>query len=154
MLSTPHLLVGAAIGSQIGGAPGAFVFGAISHLVLDAIPHTDEDLLEEPGHKRIMPADYAAVILDIVVGIGFVFYFTLSPDQLTQNLLAGAFGGISPDLLSNVPFWSPQLIKLPILKQLHWLHHKFSFRNNGHNKLFGVLTQFVVIIIAVIILMK
>ena len=154
MLSTPHLLVGAAIGSQIGGVPGAFAFGVISHLILDAIPHTDEDLLEAPGHKRIMPADYVAVILDIIVGLIMVTYFTFSQNHISANVLAGAIGGISPDLLSNVPFWSPQLIKLPILKQFHWMHHALSYVNNGHNKLFGVLTQFIVIIIAVIVLMK
>ncbi len=154
MLATPHLLAGAAVGSTVAGVPGAFIFGALSHLLLDAVPHTDDALLEVPRGGRIMPADYAAVTLDIVVGFIFVFYFAFAGNHIPDHVMAGAIGGISPDLVSNVPFWSPYLVGLPIIKQFHWLH---GFVNQGvgeHRKLLGVLTQFVVIIVSVIILTR
>lgn len=154
MLSTPHLLVGAAIGSTVGGLPGAFAFGLLSHLLLDAVPHTDLDLLEEKHPKKIMPADYAAVTLDIVVGMVMVFYFAFSENHIPQHVIMGAFGGITPDLVGNVPFWSPMLTSVPVIKQFHQLHMFIGYKNDGSRKLLGVIMQFIAVVIAVVVLTR
>lgn len=156
MLSTPHLLAGAAIGSTVGGPGTAFAFGLLSHLLLDMVPHADSDLLDVPGPGGIRPVDYFPVALDIVLGAVSVAYFAFSQNHISENVMAGALGAITPDMVSLVPFWSPTLIKIPVFKQLHQLHMWLGYKNTGKRQgmLFGVLTQFVVLILAVTILMR
>ncbi len=156
MLSTPHLLVGAAIGASTGDPVLAFAGGFLSHLVLDAIPHTDQELLDNPEHKGLLPADYFPVILDIIVGWAIVLYFTRDMALVAAcPILLGALGGIAPDLISNVPFWSPALLKLPVIKQFHALHVLANHHILSEQpKMLGVTTQFVAIVIAVTILAR
>lgn len=156
MLSTPHLLAGAAIGSTVGGPATAFAFGLLSHLLLDMVPHADSDLFDTPGQGKITKAEYIPVALDIALGAVSVAYFAFSQNHISENVMAGALGAITPDMVSLVPFWSPTLIKVPLFKQLHQLHMWLGYKNIGKRKgmLFGVLTQFAVLILAVTILMR
>ena len=41
MVLVPHMLVGAAIGSQVSSYWLAFLFGLMSHYLLDSLPHWD-----------------------------------------------------------------------------------------------------------------
>ncbi len=155
MLSTPHLLVGAAIGAATGNPALGYAGGVLSHFVLDAIPHTDQELLEQPGKGTIMPADYAAVIVDILLGIGLVWYVSTFGGTGQINMYAGALGGISPDLLNNVPFWSPTINKWPGVAQFFALHDAVNHHNlSEQSKLLGVVTQFAAIALAVLVLVK
>lgn len=154
MLSTPHLLVGAAIGSVVANPGIAFLSGITSHLILDIIPHADSDLLDEPDKGNIMPVDYIPVALDIIVGFLFVCYFAFSRAHASENLFSGAVGAIIPDIISGVPFWSPALRSLPLFKQFHVFHYWVGFKNNGRGKLVGVITQFITIVIATVVLMR
>ncbi len=155
MLSTPHLLVGAAIGSTVTGVPAAFVFGFLSHFLLDAIPHEDEYLLDQPGQKKILPVDYGMVTFDIAVGVIAVLYFAFwGGDHIPLPVLAGALGAVVPDLLHNVPFWNPTVRKLPVSAQLYSLHQAVDGGLKGKHKLMGVVTQFITIIVATIILAR
>ncbi len=93
MLSTPHLLVGAAIvkviPNPIIGLPLAF----LSHFALDSIPHWDGSP-KAPFSRKI----FGGIFLDYAIGVSVVFVLTNSYEN--QYLLwLGAFLGTLPDFI-------------------------------------------------------
>jgi hypothetical protein len=156
MLSTPHLLVGAAVGTVAAplGLPTVFLLALLSHFILDMVPHSDEYLLDNPGHKKIMPVDYAQVTLDIVVGSLFVLYVAGYHSVNPTAVIIGALGAVTPDLINNVPFWSPTINTWPVIKQFGQLHQAVDGSMQDKHKLFGVVTQFTVIILAVMVMLR
>jgi hypothetical protein len=154
MLSTPHILTGAAIGAVAAplGLPAVFCFAVISHLALDILPHTDDLLLEVPFSEKYSANDILSVILEIVSGIIIVSYFVFR-SSVPLALAVGALGGLTIDLIDNVPFWKG-IRNLPIFKQLHQFHEMFDGAVRTKWKIVGVATQFIVIVISVIVLMQ
>ncbi|OGY30109.1 MAG: hypothetical protein A3F35_03305 [Candidatus Woykebacteria bacterium RIFCSPHIGHO2_12_FULL_45_10] len=93
MLSTPHLLVGAAIAKAVPNPlislPAAFA----SHFILDTIPHWD-GAPKAPFGKFF----YLLAGLDYLFGISLIWWFTRdNPQQII--LLFAAFSATAPDFL-------------------------------------------------------
>ncbi|TSC92380.1 MAG: hypothetical protein CEN89_731 [Candidatus Berkelbacteria bacterium Licking1014_7] len=104
MLLTTHILIGGALGQMAGNAPAGFTLGVASHFALDKIPHFDLGIWHKSGKDYNWGArEWVVVGLDIVATI-FVLIFLL-PKSIEINFLFGALGGVSVDLLDNVPFW-------------------------------------------------
>jgi len=61
-------------------------------------------------------------------------------------MIFGAFGAILPDLIDNMPFWSPRLRKAFPFNYYHLFHEKIHF-TIINNKYFwvGILTQVILI---------
>jgi hypothetical protein len=154
MLSTPHILTGAAIGAVAAplGLPAVFCFAVLSHLALDLMPHTDDLLLEEPFSDKYSANDILSVIIEIVTGIIIVSYFVFK-SSVPFALVVGALGGLTIDLIDNVPFWKG-IRNLLIFKQLHQFHEMFDGAVRKKWKIVGVATQFIIIAVAVSILMQ
>jgi hypothetical protein len=87
VVATPHLLIGALVSSRRRTPAGAFLVGALSHLVADRVPHIDYDPCGLLGKLR--------GLADLGLGGALICSVNVSPVQL-----AGALGGIAPDLLS------------------------------------------------------
>jgi hypothetical protein len=111
MIPTGHLLVGGAVGAAIAvecssplAVPAALAAGIVSHHLLDLLPHTDAatfwpDPRELPWHVA------ALVALEVLVGLcltGLVYV----AHHTTLAFIAGALGGMLPDLLDEVPLWA------------------------------------------------
>lgn len=127
MLIATHSLVGAFAGKEIGYPPVAFLLGIISHIILDSIPHADGPD-DSPDRKESDPhtvGQYLLVAVDIALAIAIFMYFS-QDDLLNSSMLWGAAGGIFPDFIDNVPFWSPSLRKWSPIKKFHEFHVKIQ----------------------------
>jgi len=147
MLFGPHLLTGAVAGEYIDNPYLAFAAGIILHFIVDAIPHfdtTDEGKLT-----------FRQITLIVVEGIiGFtVLYFCYQNFSIHKiSFLAGAFGGIFPDLLDNVPFWEKSFQKTAFGRAFHNLHSRVQSIKLA--PIPGLAIQYAVIVLAVLLLFK
>tara|TARA_Y100000310_G_C20198740_1_gene585890 strand:+ start:139 stop:597 length:459 start_codon:yes stop_codon:yes gene_type:complete len=95
-----HSTAGIALGSLTGNPIIAFAMGLISHLVLDIIPHGDEELGKWAIKGGFIKRMSILFIIDFSIALLFIFIFFRN--NIIENpypLLAGAIGGILPDLL-------------------------------------------------------
>jgi len=154
MLFTPHVLAGAAVGAVAAslGLPAVFGIAVVSHVILDQIPHTDNVLLENPGSDTYSKDDFISVSTEVIVGILILIYFLFISSNPVP-LLIGAIGGVAIDLIDNVPFWKG-IRKWPVFKQLHQFHDFFDGAVKKRGKIIGIMTQFLIIVVSVVILMK
>ncbi len=124
MLLSIHAAAGALIGQQTNNPILAFILGFASHFALDAVPHGDQDWIEDykgddkSRAKRII----FLVGLDAVILLGLLvsqfFYRSLTP---TLNIASGILGGILPDFLVGCHELSDKLFKN--FYQLHFKMH-------------------------------
>ncbi len=173
MLTVPHVIVGAALGSLIGDVPGApvlaFTVGWASHYVLDSIPHwerlykpfdkidweTHDPTGKWPRHIFIQAA------LDVIVAFVILFFLSrlAAGDGVwwQSTVFWGGLGGPLPDLLGNVPFWNRFLGRLPGFKQEYAFHAKMHISQQKHDaapKWAGLLTQVIVVTVALWVLLS
>ncbi|HEY4695025.1 MAG TPA: hypothetical protein VIH52_03660 [Candidatus Nanoarchaeia archaeon] len=93
MLSTPHLLVGAAIIKAVPEPTISLPLALLSHFVLDSIPHWDGS----PQAPFSLKAS-SAIIIDYAFGASLVLLFSVGFEN--QYLIwLGAFLGTLPDFL-------------------------------------------------------
>jgi len=146
MLSTPHLLVGAAIAKSIPNPAISIPVAFASHFVLDSVPHWDGSP-KAPFGKTF----YLLVALDYLLGISLVWWFSRdNPNQAV--LLLGAFAATAPDFLLG----SYKNFKLPWNKW-DWYVRFNEFHRSIQNNLKvapGLATSLVAILIAIFLLLK
>ncbi len=151
MILTPHILAGAAIGSQINNPFLAATFAFVSHFVLDFIPHPEEyniDGLKTKKFNKYFIKDLAKVFVDFVAGFLIVFY--LSCDSYNfSNILIGAFFGALPDGLQFLSF-QLNFKFLQVLQKFHIKIHFFKYRNVPQIIKFS--SQIVIALLALLIL--
>ncbi len=164
MLTIPHVLAGAAIGSLVGDIPGklpiAFALGWASHYVLDAVPHW-ERLVGPRGSdfSTELPANQwprsffiqAATDVSIAIISLFVIVHLTHPYIPWYQSAAfwGGIGGFFPDIIDNVPFWNRQLGRFSLIKkerQFHQSIHVTGETQERSSKYLGLLTQLTVMI--------
>jgi hypothetical protein len=93
MLSTPHLLVGAAIVKVVPEPTISLPLAFLSHFVFDTIPHWDGSP-KAPFNKKTT----AGVVLDYALGSSLVYLATVGFDN--QYLIwLGAFLATLPDFI-------------------------------------------------------
>lgn len=126
MLSTPHLLVGAAVGSVSPHPLIAFGAGFLSHFIMDKVPHWDW----LPNTRKLL----ILAIGEFLVGAGLLFILTKN-SQDPYLLWAGALGGVMPDVLVAPNYLLGRTIKF--LEPLRSFHHQFQ---NGNDK-FSISTR-------------
>jgi len=117
---TPHMLVGAAIGTQSPNLLIAFCLGLVSHYLLDALPHWDylpKDWLRKIGITR--PDHFKKIGLDFILGAMIVSILTWSyPQKLL--ILAGITAALLPDFFQLIYY----TFKIKWLKPLSRFHKK------------------------------
>ena len=142
MLNTPHLLVGAAIGSSLPEAWQIVPVAAASHFVFDSLPHFQGYIEVEDLEKK----EVAFLAADIIFGLGLVTFF--SPGSPRGDLMwVGALAAILPDFhhIFQVVFGPDSL------KRYHKFHMKFHWKKDM-KLLPGVATQIITILAAVLII--
>lgn len=117
MLSTPHLLVGAAIARSIPNPSIALPAAFFSHFVLDATPHWDGSP-SAPFSKKVIGGAAA----DYLFGASLIFLMSTSdPRQIV--ILAGAFLATLPDFVLIFSNHFPKLAsKIPFLTKVNDYH--------------------------------
>ncbi|HUD20557.1 MAG TPA: hypothetical protein VMQ44_00610 [Candidatus Saccharimonadales bacterium] len=161
MLIIPHVLLGAALGSEVGNVPGqaavAFGVGWASHYVLDALPHWERlygrrsNFKINSGEKWPVHIWYQglvdAVLAILILGMALYFRGSLTSFEISP-IFWGAVGAMMPDLLDNMPFWNKYLHQFKIF-QWHYKFHVFSHITEEQTEKFpeyvGLLTQLIII---------
>lgn len=158
MTITPHLLTGAALGSIASNYPLAILMGLFSHFILDAVPHLDPGTLhnERPAgytkevdlakvHENDKPWPlwiYVFAIAEFIVAWALVYILYCGRSNFGL-IAAGALAGILVDILDN-PLFSFTL-NWPIIKQIHYLHHRFHYDLPKAKWYWGALTEIIII---------
>ncbi len=148
MLITPHILAGTAIGAAVGNPVAGFALGLVSHYVLDVIPHTDSGTwhYHDGLHSRTLDArDFTVAIVDTSAAFFGMLALAGHAPIIAAAPLAGAFGGLLPDLVMLFGLFVP---KFAAWKGVAW-YYKFQdtvhYTAKPHQWFVGILTQVVVI---------
>ena len=143
MVLTPHLLVGAAIATNIRFLPLALALAFLSHYFLDFLPHLEYSIenIQEKRWKSSLP-DFLKVFLDISIGAFLVFI-------ISKNFFLAGTGGffaILPDGLIFLGLIFPsKLLTLhdTFMKRIHFLKDKKI------SPFWGILCQSLIIAVAI-----
>ncbi|OGY23132.1 MAG: hypothetical protein A2172_02000 [Candidatus Woykebacteria bacterium RBG_13_40_15] len=120
MLSTPHLLVGAAIARSIPNPAISLPAAFVSHFLLDMTPHWDGSP-SAPYKKKVI----GGAALDYALGATIIFLISRGyPNQ--PIILLGAFLATLPDFISILFRHVSRLGKIGILKKYHKYHLKIQ----------------------------
>jgi len=101
MLLTPHILLGAAIGSKISSPAAIFALSFASHYFLDAFPHYEYEILglkgKVAGNKKIF-IDLLKLAADFCFGTGLALLLVWNSPFRTGAIL-GMLSALIPDAL-------------------------------------------------------
>ena len=142
MLTTPHLLVGAAIGSQFHNPMMVAPISAASHFVLDSIPHLGGFIEVEDLEKK----EVAFVLGDVVLGLGLLFFLTNNPNA--ELIWLGAFCAVLPDFHHTFQV----LFGPDKLKKYDSFHKKFHYKK-PMSVLSGMATQIITVILSLLVIL-
>ena len=150
MLIATHSIVGAVIGTEVNYPPLAFILGFISHFILDVIPHNDgpDDVVGRTGPNSIN--QYLVVAVDGLVAICTIIYFGQSSES--ASFFWGALGGITPDLIDNVPILKEYVRKLKVFDKFHQFHYWIQSRKAP--LILGIPLQYAIFFLGVLFLLK
>lgn len=159
MYSPVHATAGLLLATVMPDPISAFVVGAGSHYLLDAIPHGDTGLGSwlTGGHavRRIVTVESVDLGLAAIVVLGFIANHT---GQRWVKLVAGAIGGVTPDILWGMRYMLDRNhIQIPLLTP--FLHRHDRWHNWGHAKhrydvnfTVGLITQAVLLFLVLLYL--
>lgn len=121
MILATHLIIGAAVGSQISNPAVAVSINLLLHYLLDFIPHWDY-------LDKILKKDIPKIAVDFLIGVillvplYFIFLKAINP----ITFFLGAAGGILPDFLQGLY----NLLGLNFLNFHHRFHSFIHFQKN------------------------
>ena len=152
MLTTPHLLVGSAIGKATVNIYLTILLAFFTHYIFDAIPHYNPKPVKnylELGFSGADKKDLAIKSIEPVIGIALTFFILrFSSQNLRWPIAVGAFFAFLPDFLLFLK-WKYGIKYFPnkiheLEKASHW-HSSF---------LPGIMTQLIVSTLAIWYLLK
>lgn len=148
MISTTHLLIGAALGKNISNP---WIIAAVAiplHFVFDHFRHGE--YVESSDKKTSVKNVWWKSTSDLFLGIAIIFaiaYYMHFSSAIIKSIAVGMFFSIMPDLLS-VLYWK---FHWPFLGKIHdfhaWCHkypplakeRKWNLRNSRNDILFSIL---------------
>ena len=115
MILTPHLLVGAAVGTQTTSIFAAFAISLASHYVFDFLPHWDylEYLDLKNKFQRIK------ILLELCI-VAIIAFLILWVKGISFVIVAGMIGALLPDAVEFLYHG----FKIKPLKRLSVFHNK------------------------------
>jgi hypothetical protein len=151
MIGTGHLLVGGAIGAAVAvelapalAIPAALGFGVASHHLLDLIPHTDAATFWPGPHRNLPWSVSLLVAFEILLGLALTGFFYFS-QHTTLAFLAGAVGGILPDVLDEVPLWRERFRRTALGAFWHRWHTRLHCADMAANWRTGIVIDALVV---------
>lgn len=167
MLFSTHAIVGAAVGIMAQDPVWGFAAGFISHHVLDALPHFDQGsfYIEKSAapylrrgagvpHHNFSRRDWIILFADwIVSGTVFIFLLMTLRAGPAEYIIAGALGGLSPDIIDSSPLWSKKLrAKIRAVLEYHRFHSYFHWTVARKNMPLGLITQIFLVTVSLLYL--
>jgi len=151
MILTPHMLIGAAIGAKVHNFWAVIILALFSHFLLDRLPHWEyahKTHLHEKSKKEFSVFALQGMV-DFLIGLAIVIWlFWTGP--LRWWALVGAIFGMLPDLPMFLLGFTYSLFgrKIKILEKYYWLHHKNHIPRNKNTPGWGVITEILVVLVA------
>ncbi len=147
MLTTPHVLVGAAVGVTTGNPIAGFAAGVVSHIVLDAIPHTDPGTwrMDEPYPFTPNAGEWALGIADLFVAFYTFVYLSGQAPLIAPGPIAAVAGSLVPDVIGLSPLFYPPLIKTTFMQRYIAFMKRFERTARPEQWILGFVTQAIVI---------
>jgi hypothetical protein len=142
MIIVAHIVASGVAGEMTASPLPAFFIGLILHFILDAIPHFDNI-----DNHRWTRRQITFTTLDVLISLFLIFYvFAVRIDSslFTNTFVWGSFGGLLPDILDNVPFWSKKFRATKFGKVFHKFHDWLHFIKTG--VFWGSMTQIITIL--------
>jgi hypothetical protein len=156
MLATPHILTGAVIGILLSSIPAIIIIVFLSHFVLDTIPHTEvstfRSIEERNDPHSVKSIDYIVAAIDIILGIGIAIYLLVRQENFFLPMIGIFFAEIID--IDNLPWWQYHISCLPIAKQLSHFHSWIHFDLKTKYWPVGIITQLIIIGVAIWVLLK
>ncbi|HPH78782.1 MAG TPA: hypothetical protein PLH65_01745 [bacterium] len=138
MLSTVHMMTGAAVGVATENWWATTIGCVVLHFLWDMLPHWD------PSYKTWKKRDWhIAAAVDLLMGLGLILYVT--GGYLNVYIVVGVIMSILPDLLTL----AYKLLKIKLLEPLVQWHDKIQNRASGW---WGLFFQVVVAVIMTVII--
>ena len=169
MLFTTHSIVGAAVGVATGNPALGFAIGFLSHHVLDSIPHFDQGSFyisrqrapylgkfAESERDGFNGRDWVMLIIDMFLAItAFSLILFLNPQKSWLLILAGALGGLMPDIIGSSPLWPKKMAEKIKLAGVYRKFHSFFHWTVVSRKFYwGLVTQAILIAGSILFLIK
>lgn len=145
MTIVPHALVGASTAIFTNNIYVAFLVGLISHFILDGLPHLEPSSLvtnNPDGTKHWSIWVYVFVAAELLISITFFYFLRQRADF--NLLLAGAAGGILPDLIINNPFLQ-FLHDKPVIKYFFRFHGKIHLPDEKNHWYWALPVEIIII---------
>jgi hypothetical protein len=133
MFLPPVLAVSVALGA-----------GILSHHVLDLVPHTDAATFWPEGRQPIPRLVCAVVVLEVLLGTLLTAFLFVS-QHTTLAFVAGAVGGMLPDLLDEVPLWQERFRRTALGAVWHQWHLRLHCGSMENVWLTGLAVDAVVV---------
>ena len=156
MYSPIHATAGLLIATAIPNPALAFLAGMGSHYILDAIPHGDTYVGAwlTGGHRvrRIATVESVDLGLAAIVVLGLI---ASHPENWWVTLVAGALGGIMPDLLWGLRFvvdtkgWKIPLLTKFLRRHDRW--HSWGHAQHPYDMPFAVGLIMQVVVLATVL---
>jgi hypothetical protein len=148
MILTPHILVGAAIGSKIKNPLWVFLIAFFSHFILDMIPHAEYDvsvLKEKLRFNKKFICPFFEIIIDLIIGFGILWFSTkFFFFKKISTIYIGAISGIIPDAFT-ILYWQTNNKIFKALTNFHVFHSRKISRR------WGIITEIAVSLLAIFV---
>lgn len=157
MILTPHLLVGAAIGSKIHDLWIIFILAMILHFLTDRLPHWEyaprKDWLIISRKESLVFV--AKIAVDLLVGLSIVWLLSAgSPARL--YILAGAIFSLFPDdFLLFIDFILKAAFRQEskVLKKWWQLHNFIHTPKNKNSPVLGIIVEGIITLLALAVIL-
>jgi len=147
MLSTPHVLVGGAIGRHVRAPYLALPLALVSHFALDAIPHVDTVTFFGIGGAK---SNFTTTVDGVAAAA--LLLFLARGQKRWRWILACGFLAITMDILAMVLVWFPHASRLSVLAWLYRLHAFVGADMRPSDWPLGMATQILILGLAVFFL--
>jgi hypothetical protein len=151
MILTPHILVGAAIGSKFSW-PAVFFIGFLSHYLLDALPHYEYDISDIKYKKIQLNKAFFITLLkltgDFCLGLLIVLLFIFNNPHFFMAAW-GVFSSLLPDGLLFLYWNFPNNRLLKFFANPHRASH---YLKNKSPVWLGLIIEIIVSLAALIFL--
>jgi hypothetical protein len=130
MLFITHAITGAALGAATESPYLGFGGGIVLHHALDWLPHNDpgsyEFIYKRKDRSTLTTEQLIMAMADVLLGTTLLVLIILfAPSFNLQAMLAGAFGGVFPDLVDNLPRVKTLFRKTGFGRAYHAFHERF-----------------------------
>jgi hypothetical protein len=142
MLTTPHLLIGAAVGAQLHNPILIAPVAVGSHFIFDSVPHLMGFIEVEDLDKK----DIVFVASDVLLGLLILAFLTFNNPK-AELIWLGAFCSVLPDFHHTFQV----LFGPDKLQKYTKAHLKFHYKK-PIKLLPGIATQVVTVLIALVLI--